>query len=38
VQVKENVFSKFFPHHWMENACGNVANQVLSACLSKSNG
>jgi hypothetical protein len=38
MQVKENVFLKFFLHHWVENTCGDVANQVLSTCLSKSNG
>jgi hypothetical protein len=38
VQVKKNVFPKFFWHHWTKNASGNVTNQALYACLAKSNG
>jgi hypothetical protein len=32
LQVKKNVFSEFFWHHWSKNARGYVANQALSAC------
>jgi hypothetical protein len=37
VQVKKNVFLKFFQHHRAKKASGDIANQVLSACSAKSN-
>jgi hypothetical protein len=38
LQVKKNVFSEFFWHHWSKNARGYVANQALSACLTSPTG
>jgi hypothetical protein len=33
----KQVFSKIFWNNWTENVSGDVANQALSACLSKGN-
>jgi hypothetical protein len=36
MKISKNIFSEFKGDNWAKNACGNVTNQPLSACLAKS--